>query len=84
MRSEEVQRRLADTDAVIEPAQRCLERNPNHFQSLAALAWAYRHTGQTSRQHQTYQDLINRADVMPVDADMPALLEARQALSQEA
>ncbi|MDH3600922.1 MAG: hypothetical protein OEU26_14955 [Candidatus Tectomicrobia bacterium] len=80
----EAQRRLGDAGAVIELAQRRLERNPNHFQSLAALAWAYRHTGQTSRQHETYQDLINRAEATPVDAGMPALLEARQVLYQEA
>jgi hypothetical protein len=71
----EVQRRLGDTDAVIELAQRRLERNPNHFQSLAALVWAYRQTGQTSRQHQTYQALIDRAEAAPIDAGMPALLE---------
>jgi len=80
----ELQRRLGDTDAVIELAQRRLERNPNHFQSLAALAWAYRHMGQTSRQHQTYQALIHRAEASPVDAGMPALLEARQFFRQEA
>jgi tetratricopeptide (TPR) repeat protein len=76
----ELQRRLGDTDAVIELAQRRLQQNPNHFQSLAALAWAYRHTGQTSRQYQAYQELINRANGAPVDAHIPALLEARQAL----
>jgi tetratricopeptide (TPR) repeat protein len=79
----ELQRRLGDTEAVIELAQRRLERNPNHFQSLAALGWAYHQTGQTSRQHQMYQTLINRAEAAPVDAGMPALFEARQALNQE-
>ena len=78
----ELQRHLGATEAVIELAQRRLKRNPNHFQSLAALAWAYRQTGQTSRQHQMYQTLINRAESAPVDAGMPALLEARQALHQ--
>jgi tetratricopeptide (TPR) repeat protein len=77
----EVQRRLGNTEAVIELAQRRLQKNPNHFQSLAALAWAYRYTGQTSRQHQTYQELINRAKAVPVDAHLPALLEACQALN---
>ena len=57
----EAQRRLGDTEAVIELAQRRLERNPNHFQSLAALGWAYRQTGQTSRQHQC----IRRSSIGP-------------------
>jgi hypothetical protein len=39
--------------------------------------------GQTSRQHQTYQVLIHRAETAPVDAGLPALLEARQVLNQE-
>jgi tetratricopeptide (TPR) repeat protein len=80
----ELQRRLGKADAVIELAQRRLQQNPNHFQSLAALAWAYGHMGQTSRQHQMYQVLIDRADAAPVDAGIPALIEARQALSQQA
>ena len=80
----ELQRRLGKADAVIELAQRRLQQNPNHFQSLAALAWAYGHMGQTSRQHQMYQVLINRADTTPVDVGIPALIEARQALSQQA
>jgi hypothetical protein len=79
----ELQRRLGDTEAVIELAQRRLERNPNHFQSLAALGWADRHTGQMARHHQMYQALIKRAEAAPVDAGMPALLEACQGLNQE-
>jgi hypothetical protein len=80
----ELQRRLGKADAVIELAQRRLQQNPNHFQSLAALAWAYGHTGQTSRQHRMYQVLIDRADAAPVDANIPVLIEARQALCQQA
>ncbi len=76
----ELQRRLGNADAVIELAERRLHLNPNHFQSLAALAWAYHDIGQTSRQQQTYQELIQRADAAPVAAHLPALLEARQAL----
>ena len=80
----ELQRRLGKADAVIELAQRRLQQNPNHFQSLAALAWAYGDTGQTSRQYQMYQALINRAGATPVNANIPALIEARQAFSQQA
>ncbi len=80
----ELQRRLGKADAVIELAQRCLQQNPNHFQSLAALAWAYGRMEQASRQHQMYQVLIDRADAAPVDAGIPALMEARQAFSQQA
>jgi tetratricopeptide (TPR) repeat protein len=40
-----VQRQLGNTEAVIALAQRRLQRNPNHFQSLAALAWAYAQAG---------------------------------------
>ena len=73
-------RHLGDADAVIELAQRRLQRNPNHFQSLAALAWAYGQTGNTSLQQQTYQEIMRRAEQMPVSAEVPALLEARGAL----
>jgi hypothetical protein len=65
---------------VIELAQRRLQRNPNHFQSLAALAWAYGQTGKTSLQQQTYQEIMHRAEQMPVSAQVPALVEAREAL----
>jgi tetratricopeptide (TPR) repeat protein len=75
-----LQRQLGATDAVIALAQRRLQRNPNHFQALAALAWAYGETGHTSLQHQTYQDIVTRAGQMPVSASAPALLEAREAL----
>jgi tetratricopeptide (TPR) repeat protein len=76
----ELQRHLGDADAVIELAQRRLQRNPNHFQSLAALAWAYGQTGKTSLQQQTYQEIMHRAEQMPVSAQVPALVEAREAL----
>jgi tetratricopeptide (TPR) repeat protein len=77
----ELQRRLGHADEVIELAQRRLHRNPNHFQSLAALAWAYQQSGQTSRQHQTCQEIINRAQAAPVYPHAPALREARQVLA---
>ena len=76
----ELQRHLGHAEAVIELAQRRLQRNPNHFQSLAALAWAYAQTGNTSLQQQTYQEIMHRAAQMPVSAQVPALVEAREAL----
>ena len=65
---------------MIELAQRRLQRNPNLFQALAALAWAHEQTGNTSLQQQTYQEIIHRAEQMPVSAQVPALVEAREAL----
>jgi tetratricopeptide (TPR) repeat protein len=77
----ELQRRLGHVDEVIELAQRRLHRNSNHFQSLAALAWAYQQTGQTSLQRQTCQEIINRAEAVPIHPHAPALLAAREALA---
>lgn len=76
----ELHRRLGQVDAVLELAQRRLQRNPNHLQSLAALAWAYQQTAQTARQRQTCQDLVQRATALSAPDALPALCEARQAL----
>lgn len=76
----ELQRRLGHVDDVIELAERRLQRNPNHFQSLAALGWAYRQTGQTTHEKQTYQDLVSRAQALSVPDDLPALREAHRLL----
>ncbi len=76
----ELQRRLGHVEAVMELAQRRLNRNPNHFQSLAALAWAYAQTGNTTLQRQTYQDISTRAETVPISAQAPALVEAHGAL----
>jgi tetratricopeptide (TPR) repeat protein len=76
----DLQRRLGDTAAVIELAQRRLQRNPNHFQALAALAWAYGQTGDTERQQHTYQEIVHRAAQMPIAEHAPAVAEARAAL----
>jgi tetratricopeptide (TPR) repeat protein len=76
----DLSRRLGDTDAVIELAQSRLQRNPNHFQSLAALAWAYGQTGQPACQQQTYQEIVTKAAQIPVYVQAPALVEARAAL----
>ena len=76
----ELHRRLGHVDEVIELAQRRLQRNPNHFQSLAALGWAYRQNGQTANGQDICQDLVSRAQALSVPEDLPALHEARQAL----
>jgi hypothetical protein len=64
----------------MELAQRRLQRNPNHFQSLAALAWAYAQTGQTAKQQQTYEEIVKRSETRPINPHIPAVVEARQAL----
>lgn len=76
----ELQRRLGNVEVVTEVAQRRLRKNPNHMQSLAALAWAYQQNGQTALQHQTYQQLLSRAEHVSAAAESPAVVEARQAL----
>jgi hypothetical protein len=76
----ELHRRLGHVDEVIELTQRRLQRNPNHFQSLAATGWAYRQSGQTANGRHICQDLVNRAQALSVPEDLPALHEARQVL----
>ncbi len=75
-----LQRRLGQAEAVSALAQRRLARNPNHFQCLAALAWAQGQSGQSSLQQQTYRELVERAEQSGAYAQAPALLEARAAL----
>jgi hypothetical protein len=76
----DLQRQIGATAAVIELAQRRLQRNPNHFQALAALAWAYGQSGDTAQQRHIYQDIVRRAEQMPISDQAPALVEARAAL----
>jgi tetratricopeptide (TPR) repeat protein len=75
-----LQRRLGQVGAVIELAQRRLQRNPNHFQSLAALAWAYQQGGRTASAQQTCRDLVQRAAALSILDDLPPLREAREVL----
>jgi tetratricopeptide (TPR) repeat protein len=76
----ELHRRLGHVEQVIELAQRRLQRNPNHFQSFSALAWAYHQTGQTANQQQMCREIVERAEALSVPPDLPALREARQTL----
>jgi tetratricopeptide (TPR) repeat protein len=80
----ELQRRLGNADQVIALAQQRLLANPWHLQSLAALAWAYQQTGQTTLQRQVSRQLVRRADEVQAASDIPALHEARQALQADA
>jgi len=80
----ELYRCLGHVDDVMELAQRRLQGNPNHFQSLAALGWAYHQTGQTTHEKQMCQDLVSRAQALFVPEDLPALREARQTLQPTA
>jgi tetratricopeptide (TPR) repeat protein len=80
----ELQCRLGHTDRVIELAAQRLHANPRHIPSLAALAWAYGHTGQAALQRQTCQQLICRAEEVRLHPQAPELFEARQALQATA
>ncbi len=79
----DLHRRLGHVDTVLELAQRRLQRNPNHFHSLAALAWAHGQAGHTSKQQQTYREILSRAETGPVYGNTPAVAEACQALQAE-
>jgi tetratricopeptide (TPR) repeat protein len=76
----ELQRRLGHTDTVIELARQRLRTNPRHIPSLAALAWAYGQTGQTSPQRQICQQLLSSAEEVRLHPQAPELFAARQAL----
>lgn len=80
----DLQRQAGNTAMVMELAQRRLQRNPNHFQSLAAMAWAYGQIGDIARQQHTYQDIVRRAALMPCADQAPGVVEARAALQHHA
>ena len=73
----ELHRRLGDTDAVIALAQERLLQNPNHLQSLAALAWAYGRTDQAALERQACAQLVRKAEAVGVHPDAPTLIGAR-------
>jgi tetratricopeptide (TPR) repeat protein len=80
----EVQRHLGNVDQVIALAQQRLLGNPYHFQSLAALAWAYQQTGQTALQRQACRQFVQRAHEVQLAPDAPELREALQCLHADA
>jgi tetratricopeptide (TPR) repeat protein len=76
----ELHRRLGHTREVTALAQERLLQNPNHLQSLAALAWAYGRTGQVAEQRQAWSQFIRKAEAVGLAPDAPALALARRAL----
>jgi tetratricopeptide (TPR) repeat protein len=76
----ELHRRLGDTGSVIALAQARLLQNPNHVQSLAALAWAYGHTGASALERDACAQLVRKAEAIGVHPDLPAVVQARHAL----
>jgi tetratricopeptide (TPR) repeat protein len=76
----ELHRRLGHTREVMVLAQERLLQNPDHPQSLAALAWAYGRTGQAAEQRQASGRFIRTAEAVGLAPDAPALAEARQVL----
>ncbi len=76
----ELHRRLGDTRTVIALAQERLVQNPNHLQSLAALAWAYGRTDQAALERQACAQLVRKAEAVGVHPDAPTLASARQTL----
>jgi tetratricopeptide (TPR) repeat protein len=80
----ELQRRLGHTDQVIELARQRLRTNPRHIPSLAALAWAYGQTGESSHRQEICQQLVSRAEEVRLHPQAPELLAARQTLQTDA
>ncbi len=80
----ELQRRLGHADEVIALAQHRLLGNPWHMQSLAALAWAYQQTGQTTLQQQACRQFVRRAEEVQLAPDAPEVHEAMQVLRVDA
>jgi tetratricopeptide (TPR) repeat protein len=76
----ELHRRLGRTREVLALAQERLLQNPNHLQSLAALAWAYGRTGQVAEQRQAWSQFVRKAEAVGLAPDAPALAEARRVL----
>jgi hypothetical protein len=76
----EVYCRLGLVEEATELAQQRLLANPNHAQSLAALAWAYDKKGDAALHRQACRQLVLRADAVGMAPDAPELLAARQVL----
>ena len=76
----ELHRRLGRATEVIALAQERLLQNPYHPQSLAALAWAYRHTGQAALERQACGQFVRKAEAVGLHPEAPPLAEARERL----
>jgi tetratricopeptide (TPR) repeat protein len=76
----EIHRRLGHVERVIELAQQRLLANPNHVQSLAALAWAYEENGNATLHRQACRQLVLRAEEAGLSPQAPELTAARRVL----
>ena len=76
----EIHRRLGHVERVIELAQQRLLANPNHVQSLAALAWAYEENGNAVLHRQACRQLVLRAEEAGLSPQAPELTAARRVL----
>ena len=76
----EIHRRLGHVDRVIQLAQQRLLANPNHVQSLAALAWAYERSGNTTLHRQACRQLVLRAKEAGLAPQASELTAARRVL----
>ena len=80
----EIHRRLGHVERVTELAQQRLLANPNHVQSLAALAWTYEQNGNTVLYRQACRQLVLRAETAGLEPGAPELTAARQVLETSA
>jgi Flp pilus assembly protein TadD len=80
----EIHRRLGHVERVTELAQQRLLANPNHVQSLAALAWAYEQNGDTALHRQACRQLVLRAETAGLEQGAPELTAARRVLETSA
>jgi len=80
----ELHRRLGNVEEVIELAQQRLLANPYHFQSLAALSWAYAQQRNPALQRHACRQLVQRAEAVGMAPDAPELLAAREVLQAPA
>jgi tetratricopeptide (TPR) repeat protein len=80
----ELHRRLGHVERVIELAHQRLLANPNHVQSLAALAWAYERTGNAALHRQACRQLVLRSGEAGLAPTAPELTAARRVLETTA
>jgi tetratricopeptide (TPR) repeat protein len=76
----DLHRRLGHPREVMALAQERLLQNPNHLQSLAALAWAYGRMGRVAERRQAWSQFVRKAEAVGLAPGAPALAEARRAL----
>jgi tetratricopeptide (TPR) repeat protein len=77
----ELHRRLGRVDEALALAQQRLLANPNHVQSLAALAWAYEQKGDPALRRQACRQLVQRAETLGCAERLPEVDAARTLLA---